>query len=215
MTEHGVEDSQQNNEQDFQGKKVDNNYPPDQGKAEAPEVVATGDTIGQKGFYREVLEAVVIAVILATVIRVFLFQFFVIPTGSMEPTLTEGDMIVVNKIVFRFAKPQRGDVTVFKYPVDPKRVFVKRLIGLPGEVVQIKESTLYINGRVVEQPYLPKGLRYQDFGPVRVSNGSYFMMGDNRNNSQDSRFWGTLPRENIIGKAIFIYWPISRIRVLH
>lgn len=175
----------------------------------------TGKTTHQKGLFRDVTESVVVAVLLAALIRVFLFQFFVIPSGSMEPTLTEGDMIMVNKITYRFTPPKRGDIIVFKYPVDPSRDFVKRLIGLPGEVVQIKDSTLYINGRVVDQPYLPKGLRYADFGPVTVDKDSYFMMGDNRNDSQDSRYWGDMPKKNIIGKAVLIYWPLSRIRLLH
>ena len=172
-------------------------------------------TSKQKGLVREILESVVIAVVLAVIIRVFLFQFFVIPSGSMEPTLTEGDMLAANKIIYRFAEPKRGDIIVFKYPLNPKRDFVKRLIGLPGETVQIKDSTLYINGHLVDQPFLPKGLKYQDYGPINVAKGRYFMMGDNRNNSLDSRVWGTLPRENIIGKAILIYWPVNRIRILH
>lgn len=172
-------------------------------------------TSKQKGLVREILESVVIAVVLAVIIRVFLFQFFVIPSGSMEPTLTKGDMLATNKIIYRFAEPKRGDIIVFKYPLDPKRDFVKRLIGLPGETVLIKDSTLYINGHLVDQPFLPKGLKYQDYGPTTGAKGKYFMMGDNRNNSLDSRVWGTLPRGNIIGKAILIYWPVNRIRILH
>ncbi|MDT3697909.1 MAG: signal peptidase I [Thermincola sp.] len=172
--------------------------------------------LGQiKGPVREVIESVVIAVLLAVVIRVFLFQFFVIPSASMEPTLTEGDMIAANKIVYRFSEPKRGDIIVFKYPLDPKRDFVKRLIGLPGEKLQIKNSTLYINDKVTPEPYLPKSLEFQDYGPVTVPKDKFFMMGDNRNDSLDSRSWGEMPRENIIGKASFIYWPINRIKILH
>lgn len=172
--------------------------------------------LGQiKGPFREIIESVVIAVLLAVVIRVFLFQFFVIPSASMEPTLTEGDMIAANKIVYRFSEPKRGDIIVFKYPLDPKRDFVKRLIGLPGEKLQIKNSTLYINDKVTPEPYLPKSLEFQDYGPVTVPKDKFFMMGDNRNDSLDSRSWGEMPRENIIGKASFIYWPINRIKILH
>lgn len=172
--------------------------------------------LGQiKGPVKEVIESVVIAVLLAVVIRVFLFQFFVIPSASMEPTLTEGDMIAANKIVYRFSEPKRGDIIVFKYPLDPERDFVKRLIGLPGEKLQIKSSTLYINGKVTPEPYLPKGLKFQDYGPVTVPKDKFFMMGDNRNDSLDSRSWGEMPRENIIGKASFIYWPINRMKILH
>lgn len=169
----------------------------------------------EKGPVREIFESIAIAVILAVVIRVFLFQFFVIPSGSMEPTLTEGDMIAANKIIYRFSEPKRGDIIVFKYPLNPDRDFVKRLIGLPGEKVQIKNSTLYINGKKVAEPYLPKGLKFQDYGPVTIPKDKYFMMGDNRNNSLDSRAWGEMPRENIIGKAAIIYWPVNRIRILH
>lgn len=172
-------------------------------------------TIPEKGPVREIIESVAVAVVLALIIRVFLFQFFVIPSGSMEPTLTEGDMIVANKIIYRFSEPKRGDIIVFKYPLNPDRDFVKRLIGLPGEKVQIKNSTLYINDKVVAQPYLPKGLVYPDYGPVTVQKDKYFMMGDNRNNSLDSRVWGEMPEENIIGKASLIYWPVKRIRILH
>lgn len=168
-----------------------------------------------KGPIREVVESLVIAVVLAVIIRVFLFQFFVIPSGSMEPTLTEGDMIAANKIVYRFSEPKRGDIIVFKYPLNPDRDFVKRLIGLPGEKLLIKDSTLYINDKVIAEPYLPKGLSYQDYGPVTVPKDKYFMMGDNRNNSLDSRSWREMPKENIVGKAALIYWPIKRIGILH
>lgn len=178
-------------------------------------MVGRGKKPQEKGPVREIFESVAIAVILAVVIRVFLFQFFVIPSGSMEPTLTEGDMIAANKIIYRFSEPIRGDIIVFKYPLDPSRDFVKRLIGLPGEKVQIKNSTLYINGKDVAEPYLPKGLKFQDYGPITVPQDKYFMMGDNRNNSLDSRVWGEMPRENIIGKASLIYWPVKRIRILH
>ena len=171
--------------------------------------------VHDKGPVREIIESVAVAVVLALIIRVFLFQFFVIPSGSMEPTLTEGDMIAANKIIYRFSEPKRGDIIVFKYPLNPDRDFVKRLIGLPGEKVQIKNSTLYINGKLVTQPFLPKGLEYPDYGPITVQKDKYFMMGDNRNNSLDSRVWGEMPKENIIGKASLIYWPVKRIRILH
>lgn len=159
----------------------------------------------------EILESVAIAVILAVIIRFFLFQPFYIPSGSMEPTLKPGDRIIVNKITYRFSQPRRGDIMVFKYPRDPSRDFIKRIVGLPGETLEIKDSVVYINNKKIPQPYLPPGLQFGSFGPVNIPEGSYFMMGDNRNNSEDSRVWGTLPRENIVGKAMFIYWPLTRI----
>lgn len=162
----------------------------------------------------EILESVAIAVILAIVIRVFLFQPFYIPSGSMEPTLLINDRIIVSKLNYRITAPDRGDVIVFKYPVNPKRDFIKRVIGLPGETIKIKDNKLFVDGKQLEQPFLPHGLTYGDFGPVTVPEGEYFMMGDNRNNSEDSRVWGTLPRDNIVGRAVFVYWPFSRASVI-
>lgn len=159
----------------------------------------------------EILESVAIAVILAVIIRFFLFQPFYIPSGSMEPTLKPGDRIIVNKLIYRYSQPKRGDIMVFKYPRDPARDFIKRTVGLPEETIEIKDSKVYINNKEIPQPFLEPGLKFGSFGPVEVPEGSYFMMGDNRNNSEDSRVWGTLPRENIVGKAMFIYWPLSRI----
>ncbi|MBF7083599.1 signal peptidase I [Desulfallas sp. Bu1-1] len=162
----------------------------------------------------EILESVAIAVLLAVLIRMFVFQPFVIPSGSMEPTLQVGDRIMVSKFTYHFTEPKRGDIIVFKFPLDPSRNFVKRAIGTGGETVSIRNSRLYINGRQVPEDYLPAGLRFADYGPVEVPPGSYFMMGDNRNNSDDSRVWGMLPGENIVGKAVLIYWPLNRIRLL-
>lgn len=162
----------------------------------------------------EIVESVAIAVILAFVIRIFLFQPFYIPSGSMEPTLMIGDRILVNKFIYHFQEPKRGDVIVFKYPLEPERDYIKRVIGLPGETLEIRDSQLYINGEPVPEDYLPENLRFMDFGPVTIPENAYFMMGDNRNNSQDSRFWGTLPREYIQGKAVVIYWPLTRIGLI-
>lgn len=171
----------------------------------------------EKGYViRELLESIIVAVVLAFIIRYFLFQPFYIPSGSMEPTLQVGDRIIVNKLLYRFSTPKRGDIMVFKYPVNPNRDFIKRVIGLPGETIQIKDSKVYIDGKILEQPFLPPDLKYDhNFGPARVGENQYFMMGDNRNNSEDSRFWGSLPEQNIVGKAMFIYWPYNRIRQLH
>jgi len=161
--------------------------------------------------FGDILESVIIAVILAVIIRFFIIQPFYIPSGSMEPTLTKGDRIIVNKFIYRFQEPKRGDVIVFKYPLDPKRDFIKRVIGVPGDTVEIKDSELIINGKPVLEPYLPQGLKFADYGPVTVPQDKFLMMGDNRNNSEDSRVWGLLPRENIRGKAIVLYWPLDRL----
>lgn len=162
----------------------------------------------------EILESVAIAVLLAVLIRMFLFQPFIIPSESMYPTLQIGDRIMVNKLSYHIGDPDRGDVIVFKYPQDPSRDFVKRLIAKGGETVEIRDSKLYINGQLTPEEYLPPDLDFGDYGPEVVPPGTYFMLGDNRNSSDDSRSWGMLPEENIIGKAVIIYWPPDRIGLL-
>jgi len=160
--------------------------------------------------FKEIIESVVIAVVLALLIRTFLFQFFWIPSRSMEPTLLINDRIVVTRFSYWLHEPQRDDVVVFKYPLDPKKDYVKRLIGLPGEKLEIIDSKLYINDNLVEEPYLPEGLTFENFGPIEIPQGKYFMMGDNRNNSSDSRVWGFVDEDLLIGKAQLIYWPLDR-----
>ncbi len=173
---------------------------------------SAGET--KKPVIPEILESVIIAVILATIIRLFLLAPFFIPSQSMEPTLLVRDRIIVSKIAYRLGEPQRGDIVVFKYPRDPRKDYVKRLIGFAGEEVALKNNRLYINGKETPEKYLPEGLSYYDFGPVIVPNGCYLMLGDNRPNSEDSRVWGPLPKENIIGKAVLIYWPFTRAKLL-
>src|SRR5512138_2684112 len=183
-----------------------------------------------KSTVREYFESICVAVILALFVRTFIVQAFKIPTGSMENNLLVGDHLLVNKFALgptatrleRALLPikdiKRGDVIVFKYPEDPERDFVKRVIGLPGETLEIREKKVYVNGKPLDEPYVhflqPAGA-YGEFaaydvreryGPVIVPAGQYFMRGDNRDNSQDSRYWGFLPREFIKGKALVIYW---------
>ena len=187
----------------------------------------------KKSTVREYFESIVIAVILALFIRTFVVQAFKIPTGSMENNLLIGDHLLVNKFVFgptetsleRTLLPigtiKRGDVLVFKYPVEPDRDFIKRVIGLPGDTVELREKKVYINGKPLDEPYVhflqPPGGESElhevtsfdvreRYGPVTVPANQYFMMGDNRDNSQDSRYWGFMPRENVKGKALLIYW---------
>jgi len=187
----------------------------------------------KKSTIREYFESIVIAVILALFIRTFVVQAFKIPTGSMEENLLIGDHLLVNKFVFgptaaaieRTLLPmthiRRGEVLVFKYPEDPERDFIKRVIGLPGEKVELREKKVYINDKPLDEPYVhflqPPGENSEfhevtsfdvreRYGPVTVPPNHYFVMGDNRDNSQDSRYWGFLPRENVKGKALVIYW---------
>ncbi len=187
----------------------------------------------RKSTLREYFESIVIAVILALFIRTFVVQAFKIPTGSMEETLLIGDHLLVNKFVYgpaptaleRALLPvgtiKRGEVLVFKYPEEPERDFIKRVIGLPGETVELREKKVYVNGKALEEPYVhfltaPGGPSEfhevtsfdvrERYGPVTVPADHFFVMGDNRDNSQDSRYWGFLPRENIKGKSLVIYW---------
>ncbi|HAK54280.1 MAG: signal peptidase I [Vicinamibacterales bacterium] len=185
----------------------------------------------QKSTLREYFESIVVAVILALFIRTFVVQAFKIPTGSMEQNLLIGDHLLVNKFVLAptasdaergvlpVAPIARGDVVVFKFPDDPERDFIKRVIGLPGDVVEIRHKRVYIDGRPLEEPYVHylrppadanspyagSDVREQ-YGPVTVPDEEYFVMGDNRDNSQDSRYWGFLPRGLVKGRALVIYW---------
>lgn len=157
----------------------------------------------------EMVKVVVTALVLAILIKTFVVGNFWIPSESMVPTIQVNDKIIVTNFSYWFDGPQRGDVVVFKYPLNTKKDYVKRCIGLPGETIEFKDSKLYVNGEMVPEPYLPEGLTFQDFGPILVPDGEYFMCGDNRNHSADSRMWGFVPKKLLIGKAQFIYWPFS------
>ena len=187
-------------------------------------------TTFQKSTLREYAESIVIAVILALFVRTWVVQAIKIPTGSMENNLLIGDHLLVNKFVFSPAATSvervllpvrsihRGDIVVFKYPDEPDRDFIKRVIGLPGETVELKAKKVYIDGHPLDEPYvhfLEPASDSQEvtqfdvrerYGPVRVPEGHYFVMGDNRDNSQDSRYWGFLPRDYVKGRALMIYW---------
>jgi len=211
---------------------------------------------GIKGF----IETIVFIVVVVSLIRVFLVQAFNIPSGSMKPTLLVGDFILVNKFVYgswdigipftgitfyhhnnRITKPDRGDVIVFKYPENPKIDFIKRIIALPGDKVEVRNDIVYINDKPLQRKYIGEfneygtdiariykettvrkdGKKYtytvmeiddgegKDFGPIVVPEGKYFVMGDNRDNSRDSRFWGFVPEDYIIGQAFIIYFSID------
>ena len=187
-------------------------------------------TTFHKSTLREYFESIVIAVILALFVRTWVVQAFKIPTGSMENNLLIGDHLLVNKFVFgptlgkieRAVLPirdiRRGDVIVFKYPDEPDRDFIKRVIGLPGETIEMKAKKIYINGKPLDEPYVhflePVGdaqeiISYdlrETYSATAVPPGFYFVMGDNRDNSQDSRYWGFLPRSYVKGRALMIYW---------
>jgi signal peptidase I len=183
--------------------------------------------VKRKSVFREYAEAAIIAIILALFIRTFVVQAFKIPSGSMKPTLLVGDHLLVNKFLYGvklpfihktiipIGEPKRGDVIVFIYPVDKSKDFIKRVIGLPGDEVKIVGQKVYINEKFYEDPYgvysgdaepLARALEKNSFDPVTVPEGHLFVMGDNRNHSYDSRFWGFVPLSNVKGKAMIIYW---------
>lgn len=187
--------------------------------------------IKKKSVFREYAESIAIAVLLALVIRTYLVQAFKIPSGSMEDTLAIGDHLLVSKFIYgtklpfsdsrvlTFRDPRRGDVIVFEYPEDPSKDFIKRVIGVPGDVVEGKEKKVYVNGKLYENPHevhkekemIPKEVNPRDtFGPVTVPENSYFVMGDNRDRSYDSRLWKFVRRDQIKGLAFIKYWSWDR-----
>jgi signal peptidase I len=191
---------------------------------------ATGNEIEKgkpKSLIREYTEAIIIAVLLALVIRAFVVQAFKIPSGSMKSTLLIGDHILVNKFTYgikipllekeivHFRDPQRQDIVVFRYPVDESKDFIKRVIGLPGDTVKIQDKIVYVNGKVLDEPYVvhsddkiqpaAKGPR-DNMPALVVPPGNLFVMGDNRDESYDSRFWKFVKISELKGKAFIIYW---------
>ncbi len=169
-------------------------------------------------------EPLLVAGIFALLIRTFLFAPYKIPTGSMIPTLLVGDKIFVDKISYRFDLPKRGDIVVFKFPLDSKKDFVKRLIGMPGERVEIRGGVALVNGRPLTEPPFSNNYyynvdsndwKYGKTGQVfEVPAHFYFVLGDNSANSSDSRNWGFVPQHNVLGRAKLIWWPPSRVKVL-
>lgn len=182
----------------------------------------------KKSKFLDFLRTTVFVIVLVILIRVFIVEAFQIPSGSMKDTLLVGDLLLVNKFIYRFTEPDRGDIIIFKYPhqdnsINPiktlkqwigditgvplvkRRNLIKRLIGMPGEEIEVKSGDVYIDGVKLDEHYLdftPHG----NYGPYKIPKDHYFVMGDNRDNSADSRFWGALPEDLVIGKALVIYW---------
>jgi signal peptidase I len=185
----------------------------------------------KKSIVREYAQAIIIAIIIAFFIRTFFVQAFKIPSGSMIPTLQIGDWLLVNKFMYGikipvlrktlipFTKPKRGDVVVFIYPMDRSKDFIKRVIGVGEDIIEIKNKKIYINGTAFNDTHgiytdsliLPRSMQPRDnFGPVKVPTGHIFAMGDNRDNSYDGRFWGFVNLDDVVGKAFIIYWSWNR-----
>lgn len=169
----------------------------------------------KKSLLRETIETIVIAGILALIIRTYIVQPFKIPSGSMQQTLQIGDHILVNKFIYRFSDIEREDIIVFKYPQDEKRDFIKRAIAVEGDKVEIINRVVYINDLPTNPPYIFHDEEYpqdefypprDNFGPLTVPENKVFVMGDNRENSLDSRYWGFLDINKVKGKAFIIYW---------
>ncbi len=172
-----------------------------------------------KRMWKEWGEPFLIAALIAVVVRTFLLGPYKIPTGSMRTTLLEGDRIFVDKITFRFRLPNRGEIVVFKYPLDPKKDFVKRLIAFGGEEVEIKDGSIFVNGRRLEEPAQISGHYYynrndwayaKEGQKIKVPEETFFVLGDNSAQSSDSRNWGFVPRKYLIGRAFLIWWPFYR-----
>ncbi len=210
----------------------------------------------QVSVVREWVESILVALLLAIFIRTYFLQPFKIPSGSMTPTLIEGDHLFVSKLPYGpvllpevhapeflqkrgieirwpdaltpltkirlpgYSKPKRGDVIVFIFPRDRTKDFIKRLVGLPGDVVEIREGGITVNGRKVTDPRITKSYYYNrgDYGalgqPIKVPEGKYFVLGDNSGASHDSRYWGFVDEKDVIGKAEVIFWPLNRIRFI-
>ena len=189
-------------------------------------------SVKKKSVIRDWAESIIIAFLLALVIRAFLVQAFRIPTGSMRMTLIEGDLILVNKFIYGakvpftnwrlpvLQPPKRGDVVVFIYPEDKSKDYIKRLVGLPGDQIEIKGGSIYVNDQPAQEAifnqiyYFNRGQLGLEGEKVVVPQDSYFVLGDNSATSKDSRYWGFVPKNNLLGQAMIVYWPPQRVKVI-
>lgn len=165
-----------------------------------------------KSMWRELVETVVSAGIIAFIIITFIGQVTVVKGASMEDTLFNRERLICNKIIYRLTDPQHGDIVIFKPPIDQNHNYIKRVIALEGDKVKIVDGIVYLNGERLEENYVTHR-SFETMPEITVPENSYFVLGDNRVNSSDSRFWGFVPRKNIIGKASVVFWPITRVRM--
>lgn len=169
-----------------------------------------------RDFLKEFIFIVFIAFVLSMALRTWVIEARIVPSESMLPTIQVKDRLLVNKLIYHFKDPEKGDIIIFQPPdkLHAKNDFVKRVVAVPGDKVQVKNKQLYVNDQLQIEPYVNE-VMYYDFGPVVVPANSYFVMGDNRNNSYDSHLWGVwLTRDHVIGKAFSIYWPIKHLQML-
>ncbi|MCS6993667.1 MAG: signal peptidase I [Anaerolineales bacterium] len=172
---------------------------------------SAGESAGWGRFLLDVLETLLLSAALFLVINALSARVRV-DGSSMLPTLHNGEFVLVNRIAYRFETPQRGDIVVFHYPPDPSQDLIKRVIGLPGEEVTIQDGVVRVNGEPLVEPYISEPPLYA--GTWLVPEGHLFVLGDNRNDSSDSHSWGMLPYENIVGKAVLIYWPFENLQLI-
>ncbi|WP_299026711.1 signal peptidase I [uncultured Thermanaerothrix sp.] len=169
------------------------------------------DSVGWLQMFSEALQVIVLALLLYFVIDTFIARVRV-ENISMQPTLKPGEFVIVNKVAYRTGQVRRGDVIVFRYPMNPREDYIKRVIGLPGDHIEIKDGKVFVNGQALEEPYVAASPSYN--GVWDVPPGQLFVLGDNRNQSSDSHSWGFVPIENVVGKALLVYWPPSEIKLL-
>ncbi|HDP69930.1 MAG TPA: signal peptidase I [Actinobacteria bacterium] len=170
---------------------------------------------GLFSFLWETLLLIVAAFLIAAIIKIFIVQPFYIPSESMMPTLKPGDRLLVNKFIYRFNKPKPGDIVVFLSPTDSKKDYIKRVIAVGDEEIEINDGQVFINNEPIKESYAEKDGDMSDFGPIKIPKGSVFMMGDNRANSSDSRVFGPVKTKFILGSAFATYWPINRVNLIH
>lgn len=163
-------------------------------------------------FFLEIFQTLIMALIFYFLIDSF-FPRVRVENISMKPTLQPGELLLVNKLAYRLGEPHHGDVIVFHYPADPSEDYIKRLVGLPGDEIRVGNGLVYINGQAMDEPYIAAPPAYN--GSWIIPDGMYFVLGDNRNQSSDSHSWGFVPKNNIVGKALFVYWPLDQVKTLY
>jgi signal peptidase I len=171
-----------------------------------------GPASRRRGFFetRYWLRDLILSLVLAFIFVIFIYQPVQVEGTSMLPGLTNHERIFINKFVYRFEPVRRGDIVVFHFPLDPSKSYIKRVIGLPGETVQVRKGHVYIDGRELKEPYVPSGfLDDNSYPPVTLAPDNYYVLGDHRDASNDSREWGPVARRYIYGKAVFVYWPFQ------
>jgi signal peptidase I len=170
-----------------------------------------GQSSGMTGEIKNWLKDIILGVVIAVLMVVFVYQPVKVEGTSMQPELIDQERIFVNKFIYHFEEIHRGDIVVFWYPKDPSKSFIKRVVGVPGDIVSIQDGQVYINGKRLDEVYVPSGYQDGDSYPVvRIREDHFYVLGDHRNASNDSRSWGQVPRKYIYGKAVFRYWPVGK-----